>query len=117
MTDALRTLFSARGDPSPDSRAEKTDAAIGSGFCYTDPNTPERVTGREAHLACIAQFGAAMPGASAQVIALSRHHGHARAAVDFLKDGALVMRGQYFADIADGGIARLIGFPGMGEPE
>jgi len=117
MTDILETLFSAWGDPSDDGRAAKTDAAIGTSFFYADPNTSDPITGRDAYLAYIAQFGEMMPGASAKVVAVSNHHGFSRATVDFLKDGTQMMRGQYFADITEGRITRLIGFPGMGEPE
>jgi len=116
MTKLLETLFSAWGDPLPDGRAEKTDAAIAPDFYYADPNSPAPVIGRDAYLAYIAMFGDMMPGASARVVAVSEHNGHARATVDFLKDGEQMMRGQYFADITDGRITRLIGFTGTGEP-
>ncbi|KIC16962.1 hypothetical protein [Leisingera sp. ANG-Vp] len=117
MTDSLNTLFAAWGDPTPETRAAKTDAAIGPHFYYSDPNTPAPIESRGAYLDYIAQFAAMMPGASAQVVASSEHHGHVRATVDFLKDGALMVRGQYFADLEDGKVVRLIGFPGMGEPD
>ena len=117
MTDTLETLFSAWGDPSADGRADKTDAAIGSKFYYVDPNVPAPITGRDDYLAYIAKFGEMMPGASASVVAVSAHNDHARATVDFLKDGNRMMRGQYFADLDDGRITRLIGFTGMGEPD
>lgn len=117
MTDCLHTLFSAWGDPSAESRAAKTDAALASDFYYSDPNTTDPVIGRDAYLTYITGFGDNMPGASAQVVAVAFHHGHARATVDFNKDGARMMRGQYFADIDDGRVTRLIGFPGMGEPD
>ena len=118
MTDILETLFSAWGDPTPEGRATKTDAALGPDFYYADPNTPEPVVGRDSYLAYITQFAAMMPGATAKVVAVSQHNGFARATVDFLKEnGDAMMRGQYFADINDGKITRLIGFTGMGEPE
>jgi hypothetical protein len=117
MTDCIHTLFSAWGDPLADGRAAKTDAAIAPDFYYADPNTPDPVIGRDAYLAYIAQFAKMMPSGSATVAATSAHHGHARATVDFVKDGKTMMRGQYFADITDGKITRLIGFPGMGDPD
>lgn len=118
MTDILETLFSAWGDPTPEGRANKTDAALGPDFYYADPNTPEVVLGRDSYLAYITQFAAMMPGATAKVVAVSEHHGFARATVDFiLKSGDTMMRGQYFADINNGRITRLIGFTGMGEPD
>jgi len=117
MTDSIHTLFTAWGDPSPEARVEKTDAAIGPEFYYSDPNTPAPITTRDAYLGYIAQFSAMMPGAVARVVAVSEHHGHARATVDFEKDGKRMVRGQYFADLEDGKVVRLIGFTGMGEPD
>ncbi|MEP2717154.1 nuclear transport factor 2 family protein, partial [Pseudophaeobacter sp.] len=113
----LHTLFSAWGDPSPDARAAKTDAAIGPNFYYSDPNAAEPIQSREAYLDYIAQFSAMMPGATAEVVAISEHHGHLRATVDFAKDGQRMARGQYFADMSDGRLQRVIGFTGMGEPD
>lgn len=117
MNELLETLFSAWGDPSADGRASKTDAAIAPDFYYADPNSPGPITGRDGYLAYIAQFGEMMPGATARVVAVAAHNDHARATVDFLRDGEHMMRGQYFADMKDGKITRLIGFTGMGEPD
>jgi len=117
MNDLLETLFSAWGDPSPEGRAEKSDAAITPDFYYVDPSCSEPIRGRDDYLAHIAQFGEIMPGASAAVVAVSAHNGHARVTVDFVKDGNRMMRGQYFAGLRDGKIAGLIGFPGTGEPD
>jgi len=117
MTDLLETLFSAWGDPSPEERAAKTDAVLGPNFIYADPNTPDPVTGRDAYLGYITQFGEMMPDASAKVVMVSEHHGYARATVDFIAGSNRMMRGQYFADINDGQITRLVGFVGMGEPD
>ncbi|EDZ48695.1 conserved hypothetical protein [Rhodobacterales bacterium Y4I] len=100
----------------PEGRVAKTDAAIGPGFYYSDPSTPAPIEGRGAYLDHIAQFSAKMPGAEAKVAAVPEHHGHARATVEFLKDGTRMVRGQYFADLQDGKVVRLIGFTGMGEP-
>ncbi|AHC99906.1 nuclear transport factor 2 family protein [Leisingera methylohalidivorans] len=117
MTDSIHTLFAAWGDPSPETRAAKTDAAIGPRFYYSDPNCPAPIESRGAYLEYVAQFSAMMPGAAATVVAVSAHHGHARATVDFEKDGKRMVRGQYFADLEDGKVVRLIGFTGMGEPD
>jgi hypothetical protein len=117
MTTCLHTLFSAWGAPSPEERAAKTDAVIGPNFYYSDPNTPDPIQGRDAYLDYIAQFAAMMPGATAEVVAISEHHGHLRATVDFVKDGQRMMRGQYFADLAEDRLLRVIGFSGMGEPD
>lgn len=117
MNDCLHSLFAAWGTPSPEARATHTDAAIGPNFYYADPNTPAPIEGRDAYLTYIAQFAEMMPGASAEVVAVSSHNSHARATVDFSSGGKRMMRGQYFADFQDGRIVRLIGFTGTGEPE
>lgn len=117
MTTCIHSLFSAWGDPSPETRAAKTDAAIGPNFYYSDPNAPAPIRGRSAYLDYIAQFTAQMPGATATVVAVSRHHDHLRATVEFAKDGQRLALGQYFADLAEEKLLRVVGFTGMGEPD
>ncbi|EBA15000.1 hypothetical protein RSK20926_03932 [Roseobacter sp. SK209-2-6] len=117
MTTCIHTFFEAWGVTSPELRAEKTAAAIGPNFYYSDPNAVEPIRGQEAYLDYIAQFSAMMPGASARVLSVSQHHGHLRATVEFAKDGKRMMLGQYFADLTDGKLCRVIGFTGMGEPD
>lgn len=114
MAQALHDFFAAWGDPSPDRRAALTEAAIGPGFTYTDPNAPDVIAGRDAYLAYLAQFGDMMPGASARVDDIAEHHGHARATVAFLRDGDVMMTGQYFANLTEGRITRIVGFAGTG---
>ena len=116
-TDSLRMLFSAWGQPEPDDRAATTDAAIDTGFEYTDPSLPGIMAGREAYLAHLDQFGAAMPGASAEVVDISETNGFARVTVDFFAGGKAMMRGQYFAEMSDGKVRRIVGFTGTGTPE
>jgi hypothetical protein len=117
MTKSVDLLFQAWGDPTPEGRAKKTDAAIAQSFTYADPNTPTVITDRDAYLAYIANFAAAMPDAEASVVAQSQTHGCLRATVAFSRDGQVMMHGQYFADMdADGQLTRVIGFTGLGEP-
>jgi hypothetical protein len=116
MTDCIHTLFSAWGDPSPEARATATDAAIGPEFYYSDPNAPAPIHDRDDYLAYIQMFGDMAPGATAKVVDISEKHGHARATVDFVINEHMTQRGQYFVDLKDGKIARIIGFAGMGEP-
>lgn len=116
MTDCIHTLFSAWGDPSPESRAAKTDSAIEPGFYYSDPNAPAPIHSRDDYLTYIKTFGEMAPGAVANVVDISEKHGHARATVDFVINENMSQRGQYFIDLQDGKITRIIGFAGMGEP-
>ena len=56
-----------------------------------------------------------VPGATAEVADFTEHHGHARATVNFLKDGKTMMQGQYYGRFAHGGqLAHLVGFNGTG---
>ncbi len=116
MTELFQDLFAAWGATSPEAREKHSDAAISADIYYADPNAPDPVIGRDAYLAYIAHFSEMLPGGSAEVASVDGHHGHARVTVDFLKDGEKMMRGQYYADIADGRVTRLVGFPGTGEP-
>ncbi len=117
MTDSLTAFFSAWGDQSPESRAQKTDTALGPQFTYADPNTPDVIVGRDAYLEYLAQFASQMPGGSARVVDQSQTAHCVRATVDFLSGDTRMMRGQYFADLnAAGKITRMIGFIGLGEP-
>jgi hypothetical protein len=84
---------------------------------YIDPNVSAPITTRDGYLAYVTTFGEGMPGASAQVVAVSEHHDHMRATVDFCKDGEPMMRGQYYAEIEYGKVTKLVGFMGTGEPE
>ncbi len=118
MADALTAVFSAWGDSDPKSRAATLGAALAPEFYYADPQVPSPITNLDDFLGYLAGFTEHMPGASAQVAGKpSAHNGHVRVFVDFMKDGARMMRGQYFADLDDTGrITRLIGFAGTGDP-
>ena len=117
MSDAIHANFAAWGETDPARRAELIAASVGASFYYADPNAPAPITSAQDYGDYLETFAAHMPGASATVVSVSTHHGHARATVDFIRDGTAMMRGQYFADLdAEGRILRLIGFPGTGEP-
>lgn len=116
MTDCIHTLFSAWGDPSAEARAAATTAATLPDFYYADPNAPAPIRGRDDYLAYLQMFGEMAPRAVAKVVDISEKHGHARATVDFVINDNMAQRGQYFVDLKDGKIARIVGFAGMGEP-
>ncbi|MFK7752351.1 MAG: nuclear transport factor 2 family protein [Sedimentitalea sp.] len=116
MTHSLETLFSAWGNPSAEARTALSEAVISPNITYCDPQTPDIIRGLDAYLAYITHFGDMMPGATARVVHISEHNNHARATVDFLRDGAAMMRGQYFAHMDGDQIQHLVGFPGMGDP-
>ncbi|MFZ5962323.1 nuclear transport factor 2 family protein [Thalassococcus sp. BH17M4-6] len=117
MSDAIRNFFAAWGMEDAALRQSTIEEVTGASFAYTDPNTPDPVATVPAFLDYIAMFTSNMPGATAEVVDVSAHHGFARATVDFMRDGATMVRGQYFADLDDSGaIIRMVGFTGTGEP-
>lgn len=111
MTDCIHTFFSAWGDPSAEARTIATE------FYYNDPDAPAPIHGRNDYLTDIQMFGEMAPGTIAKVINISEKHGHARVAVDFITNENTSQRGQYFADLNNGKIARIVGFSAMGDPK
>lgn len=116
MNDCITTFFSAWGDPDPASRASKTAASAAPSLYYNDPNAPAPIVGVDGYLAYIASFSEMAPGASAQVAHIDANDACARITVNFVFGPNMAKRGQYFAEIADDKITRIIGFTGMGEP-
>lgn len=116
MSDTITSFFAAWGEPDMPKRAAMTAGAISDNFYYADPNAPDVITSLVGFVAYLGMFSKAMPGASAEVVSVSEHNGHARATVDFKSNGQTMMRGQYFADLDDEGrITRMVGFTGTGE--
>lgn len=111
----MEVFFSAWGDPDPESRRAKLERALSPEFSYVDPNAPGHLKDFAALGAHVAMFGQMMPGATAEVASFTEHHGHARATVNFLKNGKTMMQGQYFGRFAHGGqLAQVVGFTGTG---
>lgn len=118
MSSELKMLFSAWGDADPDTRRATLEKCTAEPFLYADPNTPEQITSLDAFNDYLQMFTGNMPGANVEVAGVDGHHNHLRATIDFMRDGATMMRGQYFAETAeDGKIMRLIGFIGTGDAE
>lgn len=116
MTQILHDFFAAWGDTDINTRAATLHRVCADSFYYADPNAPEPVTSVDGMNNYLSMFTSQMPGATAKAAVVSLCHSHARVTVDFLKDDARMMRGQYFADLdGDGRITRMVGFPGMGD--
>ncbi|MBD3678654.1 MAG: nuclear transport factor 2 family protein [Rhodobacteraceae bacterium] len=116
MSEAIETFFAAWGETDPEAQERLIDGAASGTFYYADPNTPQPLHSLSEFLDYVTAFSANMPGAGARVATVSQHHDHARATVEFTRDGAVMMRGQYFADLdAAGKIERMVGFAGMGD--
>lgn len=118
LSDSLDTFFAAWEVDNTDARRALLEEATGARLFYLDPNASKPITSLAAMNDYLAMFNTNMPGASAAVVNCFEHNGYARATVAFRKEGTTMMHGQYFADLdSTGRITRLIGFPGMGEPE
>lgn len=116
MTQTLEDFFAAWGETDSKARAAILRRVCADSFYYADPNAPDPVTSVDGMNDYLAMFTSHMPGGSAKAAVINPCHSHARVTVDFEKDGAQMMRGQYFADLdGDGRITRMVGFPGMGD--
>lgn len=114
---SLNDFFAAWTEEDPDGRANLIGSAIGEGFYYLDPQTPEPITSGEAMSGYADMFRQnCPPGAKCEVIEpVDEKGGHARATVRFIMNADQQMTGQYFIDHdADGKITRMVGFVGKG---
>lgn len=112
---ALEAPFQASG-AAGDARAALVAQAVGPAFYYADPHAPAPITSADAFVEFIADFGRNVSGAAADLVEpVDMHYGHARCTVRFLRDGEVMMTGQYFADLdRDGRMSRPVGFAGRG---
>lgn len=115
MTTSISEFFNGWG--AEDATANIT-AAFGDSVYYCDPQCPAPLTDVAGLAQMVAMFGQHMPGGSAEVVKIDEHNGHARATVAFKMGDKAMMHGHYFADLdANGKIIRLVGFPGLGQPD
>ena len=118
MSDRIKRLFLAWGNPDAISRAQELKDTLASEFYYADPNAPEPITDADAFVAYIAMFTEYAPGATARVVKLTECKGHYRATVIFEMADGKQQFGQYFVDLDDDGrVTRMIGFVGLGDPD
>ena len=116
MSSSITSFFDAWGMTDVTARAQAVTSVVSNDVYYVDPSTPAPLNGVQSLVDHVAMFTGNRPGATAQVADLSEHNGHARATVDFMVNGSLGMRGQYFADLnSEGNITRMIGFIGIGD--
>ena len=121
MSAAIETFFSAWGMDSDAARAAAITRAYATNGTYADPRSQGTLTGAEAVAAYVNMFSANAPGWTATVVKSDAIAGVHRVTVAFGgkgPDGAdMVQHGQYFADMIEGKITRMIGFVGTGAPE
>ena len=121
MTDPIATFFEAWQLDAADARRAKIADAVTADIRYDDPRTPATVTGIDALSDYVGQFSANAPGWSAKVLGSDRTAGMTRATVAFGGKGPdgneMTQLGQYFVELDEGRIARMVGFVGNGAPE
>ena len=113
-SSAIDEFFSIWAESSAEKRGEVLDRILDPDVRYSDPNSPETISGVSAINTMIGRFGEGVPGGSAWVTGRSEpKNGFARARVAFGKDGTAMMDGQYFYEFGDSGRLRLVvGFAG-----
>ncbi len=103
-------IFAAWGTTDPGKWVADIEALTTEGVYYADPHTGP-VEGRSGLISVIEQFRTLMPEGAAVARDADGYEGHARAAVDFLNAGSVMVTGQYFAALdGQGRISHLIGF-------
>lgn len=120
MSDAINTFFAAWGMEDDQARGDEIASVFSDVGTYADPRSPDVLSG-SAIADYVNMFSANAPGWTAKVVNTSEIAGAVRATVAFGgmgPDGSeMVQYGQYFTDLADGKITRMIGFVGTGTPE
>ena len=117
MSNALETFFRAWAMSDDRERLDTITRAVTDAVRYDDPQTPQTVVGVEALAAYVGQFSANAPGWQAAVMAQDSIGGTIRATVAFSGPGPqgddVTQLGQYFVELEDGRLARLVGFVGL----
>ncbi|MGB7317228.1 MAG: nuclear transport factor 2 family protein [Planktotalea sp.] len=120
MSDAITAFFDTWGLSDDVARAKAIASVYSENGTYADPRAQEPMTGPSAIAGYINMFSANAPGWTAKVVKSDEIAGLQRATVAFAGMGPdgkeMVQLGQYFAELDDGKITRLIGFVGTGEP-
>lgn len=118
MTDPIPAFFSAWSMTDGAARLAVLAQCATDQLSYADPRSPTVLTGLDQVNGYLAAFCEMAPGMEARVIHTATVQGSHRVTVAFGMPGAeQAQRGQYFVDLAaDGKIARMVGFAGMGEP-
>ncbi len=118
MTNSISLFFDAWETESDDERLHMITRAVIPEVEYTDPRTPDTITGVAALGEYVAAFSANAPGWSARVVGSDSSAGVTRATVAFGGKGAdgadVVQLGQYFVEMKGELIARMVGFVGTG---
>ncbi len=120
MTQPIEAFFAAWGMADDAERASAIANVYQDGGTYADPRSQGPLTGTDAIVEYVGMFSANAPGWTAKVVKSDEMAGSVRATVAFGgmgPDGTeMIQHGQYFVDLNDDQIARMVGFVGTGEP-
>ena len=121
MSNSIHRFFDAWGLEDAAARADAIADALSAQARYADPRSGGVLEGPDAIADYVGMFNANAPGWRAEVVKSDEISGVHRVTVAFGGKGPdgteMVQHGQYFAELDDGRITRLIGFVGTGEPE
>lgn len=118
MSDPISTFFDTWQLDSADARLDKITSIVSANVQYDDPRTTQTVKGIDALNEYVGMFSANAPGWSAKVVESTTTAGMTRATVAFGGMGPdgkeMIQLGQYFVEVEDDLIFRMVGFVGTG---
>jgi len=121
MSNSINIFFDAWELDSSEGGADKIASAVAPGVEYDDPRTPETIKGVAALSEYVGMFSANAPGWSAKVLKSDAVAGKTRVTVAFGGVGPdgkeMLQYGQYFVEMEDELITKMVGFVGTGEVE
>ncbi len=121
MSDSIITFFDAWQIDEDSARLKKIESSVAKNIQYSDPRTPETISGIDALNHYVGMFSANAPGWSAKVVASDVTANMTRATIAFSGNGPdgteQVQYGQYFVEKNGNLISRMVGFVGTGQPK
>ena len=119
MPDPIATFFDSWEMAEADLRLNKITSAVTKNIQYCDPRTSETITGIEALSDYVGMFSANAPGWKAKLVKSDSISTMTRCTVAFSGIGPdgdeKVQLGQYFVELDEGLVSRMVGFVGTGE--
>lgn len=112
-------FFDVWGEADAEPRDKMIRFVMAETFIYIDPRTQEPITNIDTLTSYIGNFSKAAPGAKAELARLSTSdHDYHRATVVFTMADGAHQYGQYYVETdRTNRITKLVGFPGIGDPQ
>lgn len=126
MSAPISTFFDAWGTSDDQARMDKITSAVTEGVQYDDPRSSETIIGIDGFAKYVAMFSANTPGWTAKVVKTDTNSNLTRVTVAFggpnpksetPDENHVVQYGQYFIEIEQGWITKMVGFVGTGQPD